>query len=581
MSRTVSVCFTDAHIPFHNPDVMEVIKKVIQTVKPDYSASLGDLLDCSQFSAHEPTYGMPETEYESDLEYGKEFLDDIQKHTKQRLIIVEGNHCLSRDTEVLTDNGFKNITAVSEQDNVGQFDIATNEISFARPTSLTQVYAEHLYNIESGYMRQTVTDKHDVVYNGKKIKAEDLAKIEKIDARGIPFSGILKRNPANITDNWIRLLTWVIMDGTVVDHAKYVKDSIKIRVQFKLSREDKIEKLCKLLDDMEIQYTVKKATMCATNVKQPYYIRIYGDSAREIWKNLDYKKVFPKHFMRLDTEQVKTLLETIAETDGGKRWDGYFWSSISQENVELVSYLCTISGFAHKFDRKVRNNGFKNGKDITHFTYFLKNCPTKLLGVQISKVLYNDVAYCMTMPAGTLVTRNNGKIAFTGNCNRIDRWAAKTKEGRALYNMISPRIQLMKTSTGKSRTKATYIPYGSVDGKYPHYKLNNRVVLIHGWSYNKAVTQAHLASSQGKSIILGHCHRMQSQVIQNVWGEGTVQCHSIGCLCNKIPLYGVGNPVEWVNGFSIGFHGSHSDTIYPITIVKGSCVLPDGREIKI
>lgn len=258
MSRTVSVCFTDAHIPFHNPDVMEVIKKVIQTVKPDYSASLGDLLDCSQFSTHEPTPGMEETEFEHDLDFAKAFLDDIQKHTKQRLILVEGNH--------------------------------------------------------------------------------------------------------------------------------------------------------------------------------------------------EY---------------------------------------------------------------------------------------------------------------------------------RTRRWAGKHREARAVLNMIAPHIQLMKTRAGKPRTKASYVHYGSSDGKYPHYKLNSRVSLIHGWSYARHVTAAHLDKSQGRTVILGHCHRMESKIIQNVWEAGTVQCYAIGCLCQQIPIYGTGSPVDWTNGFCLGFHGSHSDTFYPIPIVKGSCVLPDGREIKI
>lgn len=257
-SRTVSVSFTDIHFPYQNDSAVEVLKKVIQTVKPDLSASLGDMLDCSQFSSHEPTYGVEDTDYANDLFLAKTFLDDIQKNTKQRLVLIAGNH--------------------------------------------------------------------------------------------------------------------------------------------------------------------------------------------------EY---------------------------------------------------------------------------------------------------------------------------------RITRWAAKNREGRSIYNMVAPHIQLMKTVAGDQRKKATYVPYGSSNGTYPHYKLNNRVVLIHGWSYAKNVTHTHLAMSQGKSILLGHCHRVQSQIIQNVWGEGTVQCYSIGCLCKQVPLYGVGNPVEWTNAFCLGFHGRHSDTFYTIPIVKGACVLPDGREIRI
>lgn len=164
---------------------------------------------------------------------------------------------------------------------------------------------------------------------------------------------------------------------------------------------------------------------------------------------------------------------------------------------------------------------------------------------------------------------------------RVTRWAAKTKEGRAVYNMVAPHIQLMKTSKGDPRAKAIYVKYGSADGKYPHYKLNSRICLIHGWSYASHVTAQHVKMSMGRSIILGHCHRMESKIVQNVWGAGSVQCHAIGCLCQKVPLYGCGAPVEWVNGLCVGYHGRHSDTVYPIHMVNGACVLPDGREIKV
>jgi len=159
--------------------------------------------------------------------------------------------------------------------------------------------------------------------------------------------------------------------------------------------------------------------------------------------------------------------------------------------------------------------------------------------------------------------------------HRIDRWAAANSEGRGTYNMLAPRIQLMR-----NRKKCTYIPYGSVDGKYPHYKLNNRIVAVHGWSYAKHATKQHLTMSQGKSVIHGHTHRADSSILPNVWGAGTIQARSAGCLCRPIPTYGTGNPVEWVNGFMIGYLGRRSDTMFTIDIKGDFCILPDGTEIK-
>jgi len=159
--------------------------------------------------------------------------------------------------------------------------------------------------------------------------------------------------------------------------------------------------------------------------------------------------------------------------------------------------------------------------------------------------------------------------------HRIDRWAAANSEGRGVYNMIAPRIQLMR-----GRKRCSYIRYGSANGKYPHYKINSRIVAVHGWSYAMHATKEHLRKSQGKSILHGHTHRCDASIFPNVWGSGTIQARSAGCLCNPIPTYGVGNPVEWVNAFVVGYLGRNSDTLFTIDIKDDFAILPDGTEIR-
>jgi predicted phosphodiesterase len=159
---------------------------------------------------------------------------------------------------------------------------------------------------------------------------------------------------------------------------------------------------------------------------------------------------------------------------------------------------------------------------------------------------------------------------------RLDRWAAATAEGRGAYSMLAPRVQLTK-----GRSAFTYVPYGAVSGRYPHYALNSRVIAVHGWSYARHATKAHLQISQGKSVIHGHTHRADASIIQNIWSAGKiVQARSAGCLCKPIPLYGTGRPVEWVNAFILGYLGRRSDTLYTIPILDGRCILPDGTEVQ-
>lgn len=158
---------------------------------------------------------------------------------------------------------------------------------------------------------------------------------------------------------------------------------------------------------------------------------------------------------------------------------------------------------------------------------------------------------------------------------RLDRWAAGAAEGRAAYSMLAPRIRL-----SKGRSRFVYVPYGSADGTYPHYPINERIIAVHGWSYARHATKNHLQISQGKSVIHGHTHRADACIIQNIWSPGAViQARSSGCLCKPIPLYGTGRPVEWVNAFILGYLGRRSDTLYTIPIMDNRCILPDGTEV--
>ena len=101
----------------------------------------------------------------------------------------------------------------------------------------------------------------------------------------------------------------------------------------------------------------------------------------------------------------------------------------------------------------------------------------------------------------------NRLVMVEGNHEyRLDRWAAATTEGRGAYSLLAPRIQL-----SKNRKRFTYVRYGSAEGKYPHYKVNSRIVAIHGWSYAKNATKNHLSLSQGKSVIHAHTHRADVQ----------------------------------------------------------------------
>jgi len=169
-----------------------------------------------------------------------------------------------------------------------------------------------------------------------------------------------------IPDDDLRLLTWVIMDGCLVNR----KDKIH-HIQFKLSKQRKINYLKTLLDKLDIPYTFQKATMSGCNKLQPYMIRIYGDYARSIDTQLNNDKQIPESFIDLTKEQFKVILSMIAITDGSRSYCKYVWTTTSQNDFEIVLSLCGIHGIKHIVYNHKLSSGFPNAKKQYKMGFYL------------------------------------------------------------------------------------------------------------------------------------------------------------------------------------------------------------------
>lgn len=188
----------------------------------------------------------------------------------------------------------------------------------------------------------------------------------------------------------------------------------------------------------------------------------------------------------------------------------------------------------------------------------------------------SDVAYAQKF-LGKLRKYCEKLVIIEGNHEyRIKRWAARCPEGSGVYDLINPERHLTYGLSAK------YVAYGGAAGTYPHYRVNERIVAVHGWSYAKNAARVHLQAAQGRSVIFGHTHRAESLPVQDIWRPGRIiEARGAGCLSKLVPLYGIGSPVEWVHAFVLGYLGRRSDTLYTVPIMGERCILPDGREISV
>lgn len=409
-----------------------------------------------------------------------QYLLDFYTSRNYMLLFCEGNHSSCSTAELLTeDANWVNIVDCYNNPNIklANFDINTQEIYFDKPLDRHKSFHKDAIHIYSNRTDQLVSLDHAVVVNNQKVPAASLLN-QSLKSNVISITGAYKQPTIiNISDDMIRLIVWLVCDGTVIDYSTYKcnseKPSKKCRVQFKLSKQRKIDALSNLLTRLNIKFSLLPATKSKGNILQPYCIRFHGDNARMLWNLVGKVKQFPDWFKYLSYHQFTIFLDELSITDGHKSNTNYIqWTSINKHDIDLVQEMCVYNGWQSWYKIITPDQcGFKTNKNAYYMTItfnFSKN------DLNVEKVEYNDYMYCFTMPHGTLITRHNGKVAFTGNSNHawLNTFPVIQWHGGSAHSIAENIIHLMRGEVydidgfkflsiggAKSIDKAYRIPY--------------------------------------------------------------------------------------------------------------------------
>ena len=287
-----------------------------------------------------------------------------------------------------------------------------NQLDYYPPTKVVITPPVPLYSIKSNNLDFLVSEEHNLVINNKLVPAKDC--VGSYKKSEFLYSGI-NTDQTGVKDslNWLRLIVQIVCDATLVRSSPN-----KCRVQFKLSKERKIQRLKSLLDELKIPYTFKLCKKTCTNKLQPYYIRIYGQHARDVFKYLNDNKQFPQAWVNLNKIQIETVLEEIRITDGDSTKRSMVeWHSTNLSDVELIQKACTLNGIICFFKSLTNASGFKNGKTQYEVIAKLNEYVSKNREVKITKTTLVEPTVGVTVRHGTIITRRNGTVWVTGNCS--------------------------------------------------------------------------------------------------------------------------------------------------------------------
>lgn len=307
-------------------------------------------------------------------------------------------YCMPLDaTEVLTDKGFVSLGNVTKEDKVAQWDKDTFEITFANPVDIIEPYTDKVKMIRD----TELTEDHRVFT--KEIEAhrnENRGKwtgkyVEKrwgdSDRFTFPTEANYKGKGLDLTLDELEYLMWVQADGHYM-----VDENCLYGVEFHFAKQRKIDRVTGLLEDLGKDYA------CTEQSDGTVKLRVYGKE-EVIWceKYLNDKE-FTWAWLELSDEQYKRFREVLVLADGCEANSSY--SSSSLTNIAIAQAIFQLHGqpshiyYGDQYPRLYFGN----------HTYSLDGRS----GVHTRET---EVG-CLTMPKGTIVVRQYGRIQIVGNC---------------------------------------------------------------------------------------------------------------------------------------------------------------------
>jgi len=188
-----------------------------------------------------------------------------------------------------------------------------------------------------------------------------------------------------------------------------------------LKKERKIERLRKLLLKAGIpfmeQHCNKKVAGHAFKIKKELKFLNY----------LSEDKTFDReNLIKLESEDRNIFLDELEFWDGCRKQ--HLYCSTNLKNCEIVQELAVLTERRANLVIRYRSDRKPCGQVTLN-----KKTSTYIKTIQKEFIPYNDLTYCVTMPASTVIVRRNGKVSVTGNSGQELRGLAEvSKDGNLI-----------------------------------------------------------------------------------------------------------------------------------------------------
>ena len=336
------------------------------------------------------------------------------------------HHCFDKDTELLTRNGWKKWNEIRPgEDEALTLNIVTGNMEW------NIVKTEYLYDdfdkmvhFKSKTCDLMVTKDHTLINTIRERRCwdklnnkynKDYAKDRYKKENNFPCSGKNINKEYPISDEMLKLLAWVLTEGTTFKNKKY-------EVRITQSDKPKVgkQRILDIIEELKKEYSVKVNVRLkyAKGIDKNGFKRNYD--AYEIYINkcelskkirkLIPDKHIPDWFFNLSKKQFDILLYEMLLGDGTfdkrKGCSNFSYSQKDKKEIDKIQALCSLNGYRTTLGQQP--DGTYRLSMTKHLTHRVKSSNGK-----IEK--YSGKAWCVSVDNKTLVVRRNGKVTITGN----------------------------------------------------------------------------------------------------------------------------------------------------------------------
>lgn len=349
------------------------------------------------------------------------------------------NYCVSADTEVLTETGWKPIPEFNKfTDKVAQWE-ANGDITFVTAQeTLYFPYQGPMLSFKNQSIDQLVSPGHRMpVFNRKDSKLKVIFS-EHLHAscngdNTMPLTGLIQQQGyQTISPVFMQLIVAMQADGSIRERGN------KKELNFHLKKERKKIRLRSILEANGIDYS---ETLVVADDSVFFYI-----SARKNKELFDFISLTNKHFgawvIGLSPECLRTAVEESKWWDSRRNVSGDSWQYYSKDR-ENCAWLATMAHLT----------GYKAYVTSDHPNVFTCNIMnqqrTYAYRTHRTVEQYDGFIYSLKVPSSFYMIRRNGKISITGNsagpgvlANKLGISMPAAKQLMTTYDLANPELQI-------------------------------------------------------------------------------------------------------------------------------------------